>query len=129
MNINICKLLAPDFALGKILVFRKAIADSLRLLITRPSVESLRFARIMLQVKPQHTMVTNKNLLTLYRLVQRANNVNLPGDIVECGVWNGGSAAIMGLANQVHTRNSLNRMIWLFDSFQGLPPATEKDGK
>jgi len=128
MNINICKLLAPDFPVGKILVLRKAMADSLRLLITQPSVDSLRFAGLVLKVKPRYTMVTNKNLITLYKLVQRANSLNLPGDIVECGVWNGGSAAIMGLSNQVHARNHMNRMIWLFDSFQGLPPATEKDG-
>ena len=73
MRLNIQKLLAPDFTIGKIIVMRKSIADSLRLLISHPNTESLRFAQLMLKVKPQFTMVTNKNLLTLYKLVQEVN--------------------------------------------------------
>jgi O-methyltransferase len=129
MNINWPKLLTADFTLGKIINLRKAFADSVRLLIREPTCESLELTKLMLKVKPQYTMVTNKNLITLYRLVQRVNKLGLPGDIVECGVWNGGSAAVMGWANNRETRNCMNRTIWLFDSFQGLPRPTEKDGK
>ena len=128
ISTKIFKLLAPDFPLGKIIVLRKAIADNIKLLVFQPTRKSLRFARLMLQVKPAYTMVTNKNLIALYNLVQRANSLDLPGHIVECGVWNGGSAAIMGLANIQDTQNYRNRTIWLFDSFQGLPPPTHKDG-
>jgi O-methyltransferase len=53
----------------------------------------------------------------------------LPGDIVECGVWNGGSAAVMGIADLENVNSSKRRTIWLFDSFQGLPRAGEKDGE
>jgi O-methyltransferase len=74
-------------------------------------------------------MVTSKNLIALYKLVQTANELGLPGDIVECGVWNGGSAGVMGWATSRYTHNRMNRNIWLFDSFQGLPRPTEKDGK
>ena len=129
MTINIFKLLAPDFTLGKSIVLRKAIADTIKLLVRQPTAESLHFARLMLQVKPSYTMVTNKNLIVLYNLVQRANSLDLPGDIVECGVWNGGSAAVMGLSNIEGTHKYRNRTIWLFDSFQGLPPPTEQDGE
>jgi O-methyltransferase len=127
MKFKMYKFLAPDFTLGKIIVMRKSVADSLRLIIRRPTKESLRFARLMFGIKPQFTMVTNKNLLMLYDLVLRINNMGLPGDIVECGVWNGGSAAIMGVADMEAGRAE-KRTIWLFDSFQGLPPAGEKDG-
>ena len=129
MRLNIHKLLAPDFTIGKIMVTRKSIADSLKLIIRHPTTESLRFAGLMLKVKPQFTMVTNKNLLTLYKLVQEVNGKDLPGDIVECGVWNGGSAAVMSVANMDKIHSSNERIIWLFDSFQGLPPAGEKDGE
>jgi len=129
MRFNLYKLLAPDFTIGKIIVVRKSIADSIRLLVARPTEESFRFARLMLKVKPQFTMVTNKNLMTLYNLVRQVNRLELPGDIVECGVWNGGSAAVMGLANIEEVHSSIDRMIWLFDSFQGLPPASDKDGE
>jgi O-methyltransferase len=129
MNINWPKLLTADFTLGKIINLRKAFADSVRLLIREPTCESLELTKLMLKVKPQYTMVTNKNLIALYRLVQRVNKLGLPGDIVECGVWNGGSAAVMGLADVQHRRSDKNRPVWLFDSFQGLPAPTEKDGK
>jgi O-methyltransferase len=126
---NIVKLLTPDFALGKMIVMRRSLADSLNLLVRQPSKQSVRFAKLMLQVKPRYSMVTNKNLITLYQLVQRANAMRLPGAIVECGVWNGGSAAIMGLANQDDSYHRMTRTIWLFDSFEGVPRPGEQDGK
>jgi O-methyltransferase len=44
------------------------------------------------------------------------------GAIVECGVWRGGmSAAMVEVIG-------INRSIYLFDSFEGLPKATENDG-
>lgn len=46
----------------------------------------------------------------------------VPGCIVECGVWRGGMSA--GLAAILGNE----REYFLFDSFQGLPPAQEIDG-
>jgi O-methyltransferase len=45
-----------------------------------------------------------------------------PGDVVECGVWRGGMSA--GIAELLGN----DRKYWLFDSFEGLPPAQEIDG-
>ena len=70
-----------------------------------------------------------KRLINLHRLVQKVNRLNLPGDIVECGVWNGGSAAIMGVADQDDETSGKVRKLWLFDSFRGLPPPSNKDGR
>ena len=50
-----------------------------------------------------------------------ANQPSIEGDFVECGVARGGSAALLAAAMPP------GRQIWLFDSFQGLPPPTEKD--
>ena len=129
MNINWPKLLTADFTLGKVINLRKALADSVGLLIQDPTWESLELTKVMLTVKPQYTMVTNKNLITLYQLTQRVNTLGLAGDIVECGVWNGGSGAVMGWANAKSANSRVNRTIWLFDSFEGLPRPTENDGK
>ncbi len=74
-------------------------------------------------------MVTNKNLIVLYNIVQAVNAADLPGDIVECGVWRGGSAAMMARANLEDRNRCAERRIWLFDSFQGLPPPGKKDGE
>ena len=49
----------------------------------------------------------------------------VPGGLVECGVWRGGSAAIMGLAAR-HAGEP--RVLHLFDSFEGLPEPDERDG-
>lgn len=44
------------------------------------------------------------------------------GCIVECGVWRGGMAA--GICDVLR-----GRKVYLFDSFEGLPPATDIDGQ
>ncbi|MGB2589193.1 MAG: TylF/MycF/NovP-related O-methyltransferase [Candidatus Acidiferrum sp.] len=66
--------------------------------------------------------VRSGNLLRLAQLIEEEK---IPGDVVECGVYRGGSAATMA---RVATHSPLNRTVWLFDSFQGMPPATEVDG-
>ncbi len=43
-----------------------------------------------MKVKPKFTIIKNRNLINLYRLIQEVNRSDLPGDIVECGVWNRG---------------------------------------
>lgn len=47
---------------------------------------------------------------------------NVPGAIVECGTWRGGMIA--GIADVLGS----DRRYYLFDSFEGLPPAREIDG-
>lgn len=44
------------------------------------------------------------------------------GDIVECGVWRGASAAILG-----RVFANTGRQVHLFDSFAGMPAPTEQD--
>ncbi|MEI6778652.1 MAG: TylF/MycF/NovP-related O-methyltransferase [Chloroflexales bacterium] len=118
------KLLSPDFTTGKLLVTIRSVFEIGAMLVARPSVESLHLARLIMQVKPAHTMVRNLSLINLYRMVRYINRSALPGVIVECGVWNGGSAAMMAAAcHDTHVQ----RDFWLFDSFEGLPPPTEKD--
>jgi len=121
--------LTPDYLPGKFLVLIKTAADILRLLIWQPNRRSILFAGLIFKLKPRYTMVTNKNLIMLYNLVQEVNKTGVRGDVVECGVWNGGSAAMMTLANNLDPVKRTSRKIWLFDSFQGLPPATDRDGR
>ncbi len=47
----------------------------------------------------------------------------LPGCVVECGVWRGGMSAGLGRIL------GAEREYFLFDSFEGMPPAKEIDGK
>lgn len=125
--INLIKLRSPDFLIGRILFLTKALADILIWLLRQPSKRSFYLARLLLQVKPKYTMVSVKRLINLYNLVRQVNATDLPGDIVECGVWNGGSAAIMSAAGRDDNKHL--RTVWLFDSFCGLPPPGGKDGE
>jgi O-methyltransferase len=125
---NLIKLISPDFFLGKSLVMIKTVFDLVVFIVQNPSRESLKIARLILKVKPTFTMVKSRNLANLFSLVEKANAMNLPGDIVECGVWNGGSSAMMAFAC-VNSKSPRNRLLWMFDSFEGLPPPGPKDGK
>lgn len=69
-----------------------------------------------------YTMVGFERLINAYDLVRRAEEQKLRGAIVECGVFKGGSAAMMTMAA------SPERKVWLFDSFEGLPEPTVEDG-
>ena len=50
---------------------------------------------------------------------------NIRGDIVECGVWRGGS--MMAAMYTLLLRGDTSRSIFLFDTFDGMPPPSEKD--
>lgn len=66
-------------------------------------------------------------LLTLERLYRLGQDVvarDVQGDFVECGVYNGGSAAAMACAFR-----SSNRRLWLYDSFQGMSATQAVDGE
>ena len=126
---NLIKLTSTDFVAGRILLSGKGLLDLLWFLVRNPQKKPLRLAALILQLIPKYTKVSVKRLINLYRLVQKVNQLNLPGDIVECGVWNGGSAAIMGVADRDDETSGKVRQLWLFDSFRGLPPPSNKDGK
>ena len=49
----------------------------------------------------------------------------IEGDIVECGVWRGGS--MMAAAYALQELGDTSRHIHLFDTYEGMTPPTEKD--
>jgi hypothetical protein len=129
LRTNITRLQAPDFGLVNVLGLVKALFEVGWFLIKQPSSQALRMAWLIFQVKPAYTMVSATRLINLYQRVQDANRLNLAGDIVECGVWHGGSSAMMGAAVQDDSAFIGKRRLWLFDSFQGLPPPGSHDGE
>lgn len=70
-------------------------------------------------------MCSSARLRGLYFGVQHAVSRGIPGDVVECGTARGGSAALMGLA--LKRLNATDRKLWVFDTFEGLPPPTADD--
>jgi hypothetical protein len=85
------------------------------------AVDSVRKQRLFRQVRG-HTLASRQHLATLFELGRRIDQLHIPGSIVECGVYRGGSAAVLACATDAA------RDLYLFDSFAGLPPPGEHDG-
>lgn len=73
----------------------------------------------------QQTMTSRRRVLALLGAIDYILDRKIEGDIVECGVWRGGNmmAAAMWLAH----RSSLERQIWLYDTFAGMTSPTDQD--
>lgn len=71
-----------------------------------------------------YSLVGTSGLEATYDVVCAVEQARLPGSIVECGVAQGGSAALMAL---LAARFGNHRNIWLFDSFEGLPEPSSDD--
>jgi O-methyltransferase len=72
------------------------------------------------------TLVSPERVHNLYVLAKRIEQENIPGDVIECGVCNGGTAALLA---RFSTRSQLDRTMWLLDSFEGMPVTTAEDGE
>lgn len=78
--------------------------------------------RLLKKVRP-YTLLTPAKLRSLKTLALAMDSRGVPGDFVECGTYKGGSAAVLA------TTLSDQRHLWLYDSFQGMPEVTERDGE
>ncbi len=66
------------------------------------------------------TMVGLKRLRNLRVCVEHVLEDQVPGDLIETGVWRGGSCIYMRAILAAHEIS--DRTVWLADSFEGLPP-------
>lgn len=65
------------------------------------------------------TMIGMQRLTSLQHCVETALEDDIPGDLVECGVWRGGASILMRAILAAH--GDEKRTVWLCDSFEGLP--------
>lgn len=70
------------------------------------------------------TMTSATRLWSLLQAVRHLEAEGIEGDFVECGVWRGGS--VMAMAGELHRLGS-QRTIWLYDTFSGMTPPTDRD--
>lgn len=71
------------------------------------------------------TMTSPEKLNALILAVRYVAKHKIPGDIVECGVWRGGS--MQATARTLIEAGDTSRDLYLFDTFEGMPPPTEED--
>ena len=79
-------------------------------------------AKLLKRVQP-YTLSSPNALKNLKRLATRVNRNGIEGDFVECGAYKGGSAAVLA------TALIPEQHLWLYDSFEGMPPVSEVDGE
>jgi hypothetical protein len=74
-----------------------------------------------------YTMTGIARIAALRQAVQYVARHQIPGDVVECGVWKGGS--MMAVAKTLIESNDTTRTLHLFDTFDGMsePTALDKD--
>ena len=73
----------------------------------------------------QFTMTSIARMYSMYKATEYVVSNNIPGDIVECGVWKGGSIMISALT--LLKTNDSNRSLYLYDTYEGMNKPTEKD--
>ncbi len=71
-----------------------------------------------------HTMIGIDGLNNTQFCMEDIIKNNVPGDLVETGVWRGGSVIFMRALLREY--NITDRVVWVADSFQGLPTPNPK---
>jgi O-methyltransferase len=71
------------------------------------------------------TKTSAERIYVLIQAVRYLSANRIPGAIVECGVWKGGSMA--AAAKTLLQVGDLERELYLFDTFQGMTAPTSKD--
>jgi len=82
------------------------------------------FKELWRRVQP-FTMTSLERGYALYQAVRYLCDHSIPGSLVECGVWKGGSCMIMAMA--LLARRDEERTIYLYDTFTGMPEPTDHD--
>jgi O-methyltransferase len=72
-----------------------------------------------------YTQTTVERLGALCAAVEHVVAHRIPGAVVECGVWRGGS--MMAAALTLLRRDAASRDLYLFDTFTGMTPPGERD--
>jgi len=72
-----------------------------------------------------HTMIGNYRMTNLRKLTEFVITHNIPGDLIETGIWRGGACIYMRAILKAY--GVTDRVVWCADSFEGLPePVPEK---
>ena len=71
------------------------------------------------------TMTSLDRRASLLGAIDHVVRHRIPGDIVECGVWRGGSMMLAALA--LMARGDTSRDLWLYDTFEGMSEPGAED--
>jgi len=71
------------------------------------------------------TMTSTERMFALWQAARHVAQARIEGDVVECGVWKGGSTMLAALA--LRSAGDAGRTLWLFDTFTGMSEPSEAD--
>jgi len=77
------------------------------------------------QAMHPHSLASEARTIALIRAVEHIVNNRIAGDMVECGVWRGGSSMTMALA--LLECGDRARDLYLYDTFEGMTAPTSDD--
>lgn len=80
--------------------------------------------RICTKVAP-FTMTSQERIFSLIEAVKYIHKYKIEGDIVECGVWKGGS--MLAIAETLKSINDTDRELFLYDTFEGMSEPSAVD--
>ena len=80
--------------------------------------------RVLEQVAP-YTLTTPESIASVCASVEYVVAHRIPGDIVECGVWRGGT--MMAAALTLQRLGAPDRELYLFDTYAGMSEPTDVD--
>lgn len=110
----------PDHAHAKVL-----LASMMHQLFPgKPKLGNAEFHELYRMVRP-YTMLSDERLYSLYLRTRLVCQMDLPGDMVECGVAAGGGSALIAATMARHSRRP--RKLYSCDTFEGMPLPTERD--
>jgi O-methyltransferase len=72
-----------------------------------------------------YTMTSPERIVSLCEAAKYVQANNIEGDVVECGVWKGGS--MMAVAETFLKSGDTSKNLYLFDTFEGMPLPTDND--
>jgi len=79
---------------------------------------------IIKKVKP-FTLTSNERIYALLQATKYVMHNDVPGDIIECGVWRGGS--MMAVALTLLKEKKSEKDLYLFDTYEGMSKPTDQD--
>ena len=74
----------------------------------------------------KYTLTMIERMHSLYSAIHYIHEAGIKGDVVECGVWKGGSMMVAALTLQQLNKE---RNLWLYDTFNGSPMPSDLDIK
>lgn len=117
---------------AKVEAFVGKAASTLGLSISRSStlsrrlpVEATEEDQSIIDLVRPFSMTSSARLWSLLQAIDYVVEQPVPGDLVECGVWRGGS--VMAMAHRLQAHGEYSRELWLYDTYEGMTDPSEFD--